>query len=381
MSANKEAQPLRILHVITGLGRGGAEAMMIKVIEEHQRQGITVGVISLSRELTLLPQLNAMNVIVHSWKLPRGVFSFGLWKFFYQWYHQESLPWTVIQGWMYHGNLVATLLWFFGGRQVKLVWNIRQSLNHYYREKRLTRVIIELGAWLSSYPARIIYNSSVAQGQHEELGYEKDKSILIGNGFSLEKFKSVPEHYELMRESWRIEKKSRVFGTVGRWHADKDYPTFVAAALKSLQVNSNLYFVFIGKGLGVESPAVDLIDRKFASHFIFLGETDKVSEWMQGFDYYVSSSAAEAFSNSIGEAMACEIPCIVTDVGHSSKIIGETGWLVPAQSVQALSDAMLRAAQVSEGELKSQGKKARARIEKEFGIKAIADKYLELYQG
>ena len=91
------------------------------------------------------------------------------------------------------------------------------------------------------------------------------------------------------------------------------------------------------------------------------------------------SSRAEGFPNVIGEAMACGVPCVTTDVGDAKEIVGDTGWVVPPRdfkSSKILDDAL----SCSDKELKYRGYKARERVEKYFSMEATKDKYVSIYQ-
>jgi hypothetical protein len=69
----------------------------------------------------------------------------------------------IVQGWMYHGNIAATIAVFLSDpmhRNVKLLWNIRQTLYSVNSEKVQTRFLIKLGCWLSFLPDSIIYKSN-----------------------------------------------------------------------------------------------------------------------------------------------------------------------------------------------------------------------------
>jgi len=91
-------------------------------------------------------------------------------------------------------------------------------------------------------------------------------------------------------------------------------------------------------------------------------------------DLLVSSSTSEGFSNVIGEAMACGVPCVVTDVGDSALIVGDTGNIVPPGDSHALAQALRSWLRLSKRERHAKGLQARVRIEREFNTHAMVMK-------
>ncbi len=98
------------------------------------------------------------------------------------------------------------------------------------------------------------------------------------------------------------------------------------------------------------------------------------------FDIAVSSSCGESFSNAIGEAMACEVPCVVTDVGESAKIVGDTGLVVAAQNPEALALSCEKIITLPESEKQKMGQSSRQRINDHYSIQSIARQYQSLYE-
>jgi glycosyltransferase involved in cell wall biosynthesis len=78
--------------------------------------------------------------------------------------------------------------------------------------------------------------------------------------------------------------------------------------------------------------------------------------------------------------MACGVPCVATDVGDSSFLIGDTGIVVPPRDSQALADAWERLLLLSAEERFALGERARQRIQQLFSIVHIARRYEDLYE-
>jgi glycosyltransferase involved in cell wall biosynthesis len=164
---------------------------------------------------------------------------------------------------------------------------------------------------------------------------------VIPNGVDTRRFAPDRASGSRLRASWRVRERSLLIGIVGRLDPMKDHQTFLRAA--AILANSRADARFVCIGAGPERYTSDL--KTLAGE---LGLGDKVI-W-PGFilrdipaAYNAlniccsSSSFGEGTSNSIAEAMACGVPCVVTDVGDSKLIVGETGVVVPPKNPAALS--------------------------------------------
>jgi glycosyltransferase involved in cell wall biosynthesis len=92
-----------------------------------------------------------------------------------------------------------------------------------------------------------------------------------------------------------------------------------------------------------------------------------------------SSAYGEAFSNVLGEAMACGVPCAVTDVGDSAYIVGDTGKVVAPNDPLALAGAVVELLELPAGRRLELGQAARLRMQQSFEIQAVVKRYEQLY--
>src|ERR1700732_5208937 len=171
---------MRVMHIITGLPTGGAGTALLKLLSANNGNWESA-VVSLMDEGTIGPRIAALGVPVHCLGIRRGrpnpARALSLMSI-----TRQFRP-HLIQGWMYHGNLAASLASVSMRRRVPVLWNIRQSLEGVAEERRLTQSMIRLGALLSWHPANIIYNSSISARQHEVFGYRGLRRVVIPNGF------------------------------------------------------------------------------------------------------------------------------------------------------------------------------------------------------
>jgi glycosyltransferase involved in cell wall biosynthesis len=142
------------------------------------------------------------------------------------------------------------------------------------------------------------------------------------------------------------------------------------------------HFVLAGTGVDASNEALMLGIHAagLAEHVQLLGERRDVAAVLAALDVYVSSSSVEAFSNSLGEAMSCALPCAVTDVGDSAFIVGDTGRVVPARDPAALADAMIALHDLGPAGRAELGAQARQRVLADFDIESVAGRYASLYE-
>jgi glycosyltransferase involved in cell wall biosynthesis len=139
--------------------------------------------------------------------------------------------------------------------------------------------------------------------------------------------------------------------------------------------------VLIGDG-----PDRDRLTRRAAE----LGITDRVhftgpvsdpAAWLRAADVFVLPSVAEGMSNSLLEAMATALPCLASAIGGNTDLLtdGKTGLLIPPGDRKAWTLGLLRVLD-DPGLAKRLGAAARERIETEFALTIVVDRYVALYR-
>jgi glycosyltransferase involved in cell wall biosynthesis len=113
---------------------------------------------------------------------------------------------------------------------------------------------------------------------------------------------------------------------------------------------------------------------------VFTGEQKDPARFMQAMDVLCSSSKSEAFPNVIGEAMACALPCVVTDVGDCAAVVDKTGIIVPPSNSKALAEGLLKMLEKPRSERDQLGRFARSRIKEQYTLARVASRFSERYQ-
>jgi len=244
----------------------------------------------------------------------------------------------------YIGNLVTVAVKPFLP-SMRIVWGIRCSYMDFSRYDWLLRASYALSCRLSRSADIIIANSHAGRRSHVADGYPADRTVVIPNGIDTARFCPNPEARERIRARWGVGRDESLIGLVGRLDPQKDHETFLQAAVLLLQDRNHVRFVCVGDGpsayrtvLQDRAHALGLSDR-----IMWVGMQSQVADVYNALDLLVNSSSyGEGFANVLGEAMACGVPCVATDVGDSGLVIGDAGQLVPPKDPAALKTAMQR---------------------------------------
>jgi len=373
---------IKVLHIITGLSTGGAEMMLYKLVSKIDRGCFDIYVVSLTNIGPVGEKIEKLNIPVVAVGMKRGWRGFFSFSGFFKLLRivKKYKP-DVIQTWMYHSDLIGGLV----GKilKVPVIWNIRHSnLNPKYNKKTTIWTAKICAKFSKTLPKKIICCSWASKSVHKKLGYDENKMVVIPNGFDLDAFFPDKQAREKVRKELGINDKIIVIGFAARFDPQKDHRNFFEAAKIVYKIYPNVHFLLCGDGISWDNKRLrERIEKsgvKKVTHL--LGRRDDMKNIYNSIDIFCSSSYGEGFPNVIGEAMACEIPCVVTDVGDSAIIVGDTGFVVPPKNPEALAEAIIKMIEIGEEKRKELGKRARKRIEESYSIEKIVKNYEQLYK-
>jgi len=207
-----------------------------------------------------------------------------------------------------------------------------------------------------------------------------DKIKVIYNGIDTKRFVNFKKSMKL-KDDLSIPKNVRIVGTIGKLSSpQKNIPLFLKAAGRISSQFSDVRFLVVGSGKLLD-------DMKDFSHKLgisekvhFTGEREDIPEILKLLDVFVLSSYKEGLPNVIMEAMAAGKPVVATDVGGVSELVmdEETGFLVPSNNVEKLSQAVITLLE-SSNIAERMGEKGKERIEKFFLIDRMVKQTEKLY--
>ena len=331
---------MKILFLTRHLGYGGAERQLVVLAKGLQARGHEVIVAVFYPDGPLEKELQQTGVKVRSlqkrsrWHLASFLLTFVNMV-------RAERP-AIIHGYLGEPNIFSLVPKLFVPG-IKVVWGIRDSYMDFSNDEWIIRVNARLACWLSQFTDGIITNSHAGFQCHASQGYPRHAMTVIPNGVDTDRFCPNAVARRQIRAEWGVAPGDPVIGLIARLHPMKDHPVFLKAAADLVKEHQRVTFVCVGNGrpeyrdsLLTLADSLGLKDR-----VLWLNPRPDVEAVYAALDIAVSSSQfGEGFGNAIAEAMACGVPCVVTDVGDSALIVGDKGTVVPARNPAALKAAI-----------------------------------------
>lgn len=377
MTRKAANRPIRILHLITDLDIGGAENMLAKLVSAADRQRFENIVVSMTNGGALRAAIEQAGIRVATLGIGRGVPNpialFRLQRL------MRTLRPDILQTWLYHADLLGLLArgW---RRRPRLVWNLRGTD---LEMSMLSTLVLRVLARLSSVPDVVIHNSEAGRRVHARMGYRPRRWEPIPNGFDLDKFRPDPGARAKLRAELDLPVDCLLIGLVARYDPMKNHGNFLAAAQILTKSREDVYFVLVGRDVEPSNSALAnaIADLDLGRKVRLLGQRMDVPAVTAALDIAtLSSSPGEGFPTVVGEAMACAVPCVVTDVGDARAIVGDTGRVVPPKDPESLASAWQHLLEAGEEGRKSLGAAARERMEKHYTLSTVIRRYEDLYE-
>ena len=359
---------MRIMFVITGLGMGGAENLVVNLADKYVKQGYEVLIAYAFGDAVVTPKsenIKLVSLCVNSYS-----------DFFSAYFKLRALvkkfqP-DVIHSHMIHANLLARL--------VRLTIKIPRlictahSINEGGRLRMLAYRMTDVLADISTNV------SQEAADKFIELGAVPAKKMkVVLNGIDTNIFMFSAEKRIKYRKQFGLNDDDKLIVAVGSLNLPKDYPNLLNA-ISIIAVNKfNVKVKIIGGG-PLKDDLLQLVDKLNLIDVVeFVGISRDVSGMMSASDLFVLSSSFEGFGLVVAEAMACERPVVATDCGGVKEVVGNVGKLVPPENSDALAKGIIDVLSKSEQELQQLGKQGRQRILDEYSLDYVVGQYMSLY--
>jgi glycosyltransferase involved in cell wall biosynthesis len=348
---------LKVAFLIRTFDVGGSERQLLHLARGLVERDHEVLVIVIERGGTLVPELQAAGVTVTEGKRA-GIRAL-----------REFRP-DVVHGYLPFANVVAVSLRPFL-RGARVVLGVRGIQSERDPGGAAVQIFYRVEAAASRLAHLVIANSDAARDQAAARGFPVERVKVVHNGFDTDALQFDAVARKQLRSEWAVGDDEVLVGRVAQLRPTKDYETFLRAAAVAAARRPNFRFVVVGEGPQRRELAALASRLGLDERVVWAGARPDIAATMSALDVMVSSSRWESFPNVVGEAMACGVPCAVTDTGDSAAIVGPTGTTSPPATPDRLGEAVLEVADrvAREGdELRAQ---ARTRIIEQFSIGAM----------
>lgn len=361
------AAPIKVMHVITGLEVGGAEGMLYALATSPAAKELDQSVVSLVPGGHYAEALRQADVRVESLDMGRGLPAPGGVLALARLIRRETPD--VVQGWMYHADLVALAALYLSGRRrhTRLAWGLRCSALTGPGFGPGFRVIRRLWIALSRLPDLVIANSEAGMKFHAALGMRPRLARVIANGIDTARFRPDAQARARLRREWSVPDGARLVAHVARFDPLKDHATFLAAMDRLPKARALL----VGRD-------TERLPKR--ANVVALGPRGDVPAVLAAADIVISSSVSEGFSNALAEGMAVGLPAVATDVGDARTILGDTGSICPPGDPEAMARAIRALLDEPAQGWQRRCAAARKRIVENFSLDRAAAAFIQAYR-
>jgi len=393
----------KVLHIVSGLAVGGAERSLLRLCQiladgDVQDGGVCCEVASLSPYMALADEF------------PRPVWRHNLrqtpWRSARQLgalisQAREFAP-DIIQGWMYHGNLAASIV----ARSIPrvdrppVIWSVRHSIDSTAAETPLLRGLIWLGGSRLFAPLlrpqRVVYNSHRGWQSHARIGYGRNASIIVPNGVDCERFTPPTAQQRLAaRQRFGLAPEEVALGCVARFHAQKGIADLLAAMAQltpkmaprtspqTPQATRRRTLLLAGDGMTADNPELTRLisANDLAGQVQPLGVVDDVQALYWALDGLVLPSRfGEGTPNAILEAQACGLGVVATDVGDAARLVRKPRFVAAPEDSAGLGFAIASLLGLTDEQRAELGATNAAHVREHYRLADCLARYTGLYQ-
>jgi len=362
---------MKVLILVRKLDTGGAERQTAQLAQALAANGAAVVVVTFYPEgpfyrdlmergvrLISLDKRGRWEVVRFMWRLHRTIAR-----------ENPDLIYSILDV----PNVLSALLRFIRPRTV-LVWSLLITDMPARNYGRLASLFHRLELWLSGVPDVIISNSFSGRTDAVRRGFPAARTIVMQNGIDTDQFCIDRAGSDTLRAAWGLADGEPLVGVVARVDPMKGHDVFFEAASRILRTNPAARFVIVGEGDPEYMRVLKrLADRLgLAEAITWAGAHEDMRQVYNALDVLCMPSIyGEGMPNSVGEAMACGIPCIVTDVGDAASMVGELGTVVAAGDAEELAGACRAILALSEDERAALGAALRERVIEDMGFERV----------
>lgn len=355
---------MKVLHVITGLGVGGAE-LQLRSLLQHTRHDAEV--LALYNPGEVAGMIAGDGVRVRDLGMRRNTEISALFRLYRL---IRAGGYDVVHAHLYRACVYGRLAARAAGTPVVVATEHSIGETHLER-RRMTRGVqaLYLGSELCS-DATIAVSETVGQ-RLRNWGVPGDKVVEIPNGVDFSRVAFDPRARARIRAEFDLPQDGRVLGVLGRLCPNKRFDLVIEAAAPLLGPRTKL--LVVGEGADGQRLRQIARENRVEDHVVFAGSRNDVAAVLSALDLFLATSVQETFGLSTLEALANGLPALYTTCPALDG--------VPTDRARQVDDhpEKLRAAIVEELDT-ARGREPEPAVQKFYGIEAVTGRVDDLYE-
>jgi glycosyltransferase involved in cell wall biosynthesis len=363
--------PRRVVLVTNGLVRAGTETQIVRLAGWLRAHGDEVGILSILPTAAFADELAALGVPVADLRLHPRLRALtalaGGWKVLRAWRPD------VLISFGFQANVLGRLAGALAGVPVRI-----SSLRNEHFGGRARELVNRGTSFLAT--TTTTNSERAAEGFVTRGVVPARRLVVIPNSLDLPAIEAGTAARPSVRRELDVGEDDFLWVALGRLHAQKDYPSLLAAFARLVADQPSARLRIAGEGRLAGELAALVDDLGLAGHTRLLGLRDDVPRLLAAADALVLASAWEGLPNVVMEAMAAGLPCVATRVGGVPELVehGHTGTLVPAGDPEALTRAMAEIMALEPSDRAAMGERGRAAVIDRFSPERVGRQWLDL---
>jgi glycosyltransferase involved in cell wall biosynthesis len=357
---------MKVLHVITGLGVGGAELQLRSVLQ-HSRHDADV--VTLYNPGPVAEMIGSDGVRVRNVGMTRNTQVAVLWRL------RRLIRdggYDVVHAHLYRSQVYGRPAAWLAGTPV--VVSTEHSIGETHLERRpMTAGVRALYLATGRFSQMTVAVSETVRTRMTGWGVPAVKVTVIPNGVDLDRVRFDSAAREQVRAEFGASPGEYVIGVLGRLDPNKQFALVIEAAAPLLKAGG-VRLVIVGKGEERERLEQAAAEHGVTDRVVFAGERHDVAGVLSAFDLFVASSAQETFGLSVLEALANGLPVAYTTCPALDGLTVARGVQVPSNA------AGIRVALEGEVAVGHQPRVPEPAVEREYGIVAVTDRIDTMYE-
>lgn len=363
---------MKILYVITGLGGGGAEKVVVNLADQMSQKGHDVKIAYLKGAIVVRPENHSIELVYLGLETLKDIMKA---------YHNykkviSNFNPNVVHAHMIHANIFARI-----SRKFCPVPKLICTAHSNNEGGKGRMLAYKLTHNLSDLTTNVSQSASKSFENHGAV--PKNEIQTVYNGINLRKFKKDEILGAKLRSLLNIADDDFLLLAVGRLHEAKDYPNLLNAIhliLKQNLITQKINLVIVGDG-ELKTKLEELIEKLGLKNNVRLvGRRDDIPQLMSAADLFILSSSFEGFGLVVAEAMACETYVVATDCGGVKEVMGGYGTLVPSKDSNALAQAIYFVLNQNRLEIEKNNVAALNYVKNTFSLDNIVEQWVKLYE-